>query len=196
MTRMRAVRVMALAALLGTTATLAQAAPAYVDICTARGLSLSERAAKLQADGFTPRKTEDAMWVEGQLIHIALSDLEYGPYLPSDMRETFTRFKQMADADDLFIRNENVIHLTAKARNLSLSLTHLNGETSCAIAFRAPTKGVLKTAQTWTSEAGRFEVYAAPHGASASGSVPSDLWAQWLGQPRAAYRFLIMTAAR
>lgn len=162
--------------------------------CAEGRASFEERTAKIEALGYSPVSSNDAMWVEAQLAHIALSDLAIGG-TDDTLRETYLDFRQLADGGDLFrtdIREQSFVN---DAGNIVINFSDVDGDMACSIAYGIGATALpvsFEVDKTWTSEAGSYTEYRMRRGLVAMGSRLGSKWDQWIPTGRRAAGFLIL----
>ncbi|MBM7068357.1 hypothetical protein [Actibacterium sp. 188UL27-1] len=169
-------------------------AAALVPACVQPSPSFAARKAAISALGYRPIKGVSDMWVQAQVAHIAISDLEYDGTRAS-IKATYDDYLKSAQSGDLFRTDTDTQHFTDTGKTLEISLAVVDGEPSCSIAFAPGTKPWPVPGRTdvrKTADVGLYETYAGSGGVDGGRSVLSQVWDAWMAGGRKASGFLIL----
>lgn len=165
-------------------------------LCMADGLSFQDRTAGIEQLGYTIIPTRPALWLEGQLLHIALAELQFsGPNADDTVRATYDSFRLMADAGSLFRTDTTTVNLTNPAQDIVIELALVDGQASCSIAFAtgqpAPNLG-LPVYQSWTQTPGSYSLYRVSGGGIADMSTFTSIWNDWINGGQTVGSFVVI----
>lgn len=166
---------------------------ALIEICSAGDESLSTRAAKIEAIGYTAIAPDGKMWVQAQLAHIALASIEFD----DPVRETYVAVKQSADIGELFLDGVEQYSFKDSANEVHINLSAPYGDDfGCSFAFAkgaTPINLPLPTLASWRSEAGTFTEYKIDGDRFATHSTMSNIWDSWIEERRLVSAFVVIS---
>lgn len=168
-----------------------------VQLCTKRGGSFANRVARFEALGFKRLPAAGRLWVQGQITHIAMGDLELStPDDPADLRGTYQTFWNSAKTGDLFRDDIVQQHFTNPQRNIEISLNEVDGELGCSISYGLGATDLpvtLRKRKQWKSSAGTYTTYAINGNRTANGSTLGPVWDRWVEGKRLVSSFFVVS---
>ncbi len=165
--------------------------------CTEGSADFNARVAGLEALGFKRIRSEGKLWVQGQVTHIAMAELEYGTQDdPADLRGTYDSFWALASKGELFrddIKSQQFINASG---NIELAFSRVDGDWACSLAYGVGATELpvtLRAKKQWKSNAGTYTEYRINRGRFASGSTISPVWDRWIKGKRLVAAFLTVS---
>ncbi|MEJ6390685.1 hypothetical protein V8J83_14325 [Gymnodinialimonas sp. 2307UL20-7] len=164
-----------------------------ISACAEGRMGFEERVATIEALGYSRTQPQDPLWVEAQVAHIAMSELQFGG---DGLVETYHSFRDLAASGQMFRDDQTQQSFANATRDLMVSLSLLDGAPGCSIAFGvgAPLPEIpLTTRRDYSSNYGAYTTYRIGRGGVSSGSVLSSAWDTLMPAPRRAAGFLVVS---
>lgn len=166
-------------------------------ICLGKLGRFPESVSKIEEAGYLQIDNTPDFWLEGQLAHIALAELQFaGADGTQTVWQTYQSHAVLAAQGTLFRTDVRVQNFVNRTLTVAISFAEVDGALSCSIAYAAnvePPSISLPINSRWDDPSGTHIDFLTNEQSAIDQSILSNPWDDWLEGRRLSSSFVVIS---